>query len=104
MDAFVTSSRRACSIKHRVSSIQVIKSSTPQACLANRWAGLLPYLLTYENIIAQNSLHISCMPCTAVATEEGGVDNLHIAWWMISESPSMIKSLLEILKDLYCIS
>ena len=85
-----TSCKRACSKKQRFSFIHTRKSSMPTAYFANKWAGLLSFLLTWKNSTLLNSLHISIIPNTIEATDKGGGEVSQRALKIINESLSKI--------------
>ena len=70
----ITSWIRACSMKQRFSSIHVLKSAIPLACLVNKCAGLFPYRLTWENSTHLKSQHSAFTPTIMGSTEDGGLD------------------------------
>ena len=92
LEASNTSCRRAWSRKLGHSSTQIEKSLMPSAYLANRWAGLLPCLFTWETSTLRNSLKADRELETMAATdEEGGVISFR-ALTNNKESPSRMKS------------
>ena len=92
LEASNTSCRRAWSRKLGLSSTQIEKSLMPSAYLANRWAGLLPCLFTWETSTLRNSLKADRELETMAATdEEGGVISFR-ALTNNKESPSRMKS------------
>ena len=64
----------------------------PLACLARRWAGLLPWQHARENETRGNSQQKPCVPTIKESIEARVGDKLDSALWMMSESLSKIKS------------
>ena len=92
LEASNTSCRRAWSRKLGLSSTQIEKSLMPSAYLANRWAGLLPCLFTWETSTLRNSLKADRVLETMAATDEGGGVISFRALTNNKESPSRMKS------------
>ena len=66
---------KSCFKKQGHSSIQVEKSSKPRACFANKWAGLLSCLLTWEKDTFLNSLHSASIPYIRLETVDGAFED-----------------------------